>query len=103
MSYQRLIEDRTRARQELASGLAHRALAAVSDAGYEAKVIGSLATGTFMLHSDVDVLVRSRIDISDRIKIERIFASTFRSVGIPYDLIFKSDLTPADAEAFDHA
>ncbi|AWN36997.1 nucleotidyltransferase domain-containing protein [Methylobacterium radiodurans] len=65
-------------------------------------MIGSLATGRFRLHSDIEILVESPVGPAERAEVERALASILRGTGIPYDLIFACDLTQEQREAFEH-
>jgi len=69
--------------------------------GVDMAVIGSLATGRFRSHSDVDLLVRSDIDSSRRAHVAREVSKVFRGTGIPYDLIFAFDLTTEQLKEFE--
>jgi predicted nucleotidyltransferase len=86
----------------MARTLVLRLLDAVRDEPFEIFVIGSLANGRFALHSDVDLLVRGSIDTRIRVHVEQQVAAAFRGSGIPYDLIFVCDLTPARLQEFEH-
>ncbi|WP_187275520.1 nucleotidyltransferase domain-containing protein [Methylobacterium sp. WL6] len=66
-------------------------------------LIGSLATGRFRLHSDIDLLVRGPIDPAERAAVERAVAAVMRGTGIPNDLIYACDLTPSQLDAFEKA
>lgn len=89
-------------RHRRARGLAERCLEALGVLGYRAALIGSLATDRFRLHSDIDILVESRVDPAERAEVERVVAGIIRGAGIPYDLIFACDLTQEQWEAFEH-
>ncbi len=52
-----LMKERKDERLALASARALAALASLEKAGFSARVVGSLARGTFSVHSDVDFLV----------------------------------------------
>lgn len=69
--------------------------------GLDIVVIGSLARGEFKSHSDVDLLVRGRLDTFERIKVERAVAAGMRGSGIPYDLIYAADITPDRLKEFE--
>ena len=69
--------------------------------GVDIVVIGSLARGEFKSHSDVDFLVRGRLDTQARAKVERAVAASLRGSGISYDLIYAADLTPERLEEFE--
>ncbi|HXY58180.1 MAG TPA: nucleotidyltransferase domain-containing protein [Methylocystis sp.] len=98
----RIIEERTARRLEEAQRRTATIMAALAAEGVDAAVIGSLAKGTFRAHSDIDILVRSPVDPALRLKVERIAANALRDAGIPYDLIYASDLTPAQLEEFEN-
>ena len=92
-----LMEDVVRKRTARRRQIAVTSVAHLTDQlrrdGVDVVVVGSLATGKFRAHSDVDLLVRSDVDRSLRARIERIVAQSMRGTGIPYDLIFAVDLT----------
>jgi predicted nucleotidyltransferase len=89
-------------RHRLAERLAARCLATIGALGHRAALIGSLATGRFRLHSDIDILVESPVDPIGRAEVERALAGILRGAGISYDLIFACDLTQEQREAFEH-
>ncbi|WP_052763753.1 hypothetical protein [Microvirga massiliensis] len=94
--------ERTSDRVRTARARVLRFLDAVRNEPFEICIIGSLATDRFALHSDVDLLVRRAIDTKARIRVEQLAAAAFRGSGIPYDLIFACDLTPARLQEFEH-
>lgn len=53
----RILESRRQARLDLVRPQAEAALTALQELGVRAKLVGSLAKGSFRLHSDVDILV----------------------------------------------
>jgi predicted nucleotidyltransferase len=69
--------------------------------GFDLAVIGSLARREFKSHSDVDFLIRGRLDAQGRAKVERAVAAAMRGSGISYDLIYAADLTPERLEEFE--
>jgi predicted nucleotidyltransferase len=92
---ERTIRERTEARRAIAADCARLALQGLNRAGIDARVVGSLATGKFAAHSDVDFLVGSPVATPDRrALVERIVADCMRRSGLPYDVIYASDLTP---------
>lgn len=71
--------------------LAEAVLARLMELGLEAKLVGSLAEGGFLDHSDVDILVSSAPDEKTRIlafDASQTFAAQFH---IPCDLIFADE------------
>jgi predicted nucleotidyltransferase len=62
---ERLMEERRVQRLALASARASSALARLEKAGLSAWVVGSLARGTFSVHSDVDFLVNCGPDTEE--------------------------------------
>lgn len=68
--------------------------------GIDVAVIGSLSNGKFGLHSDVDLFVRGITDPKRRSAMEKLAAGHFRGSGIPYDVIYESDLTDERAKEF---
>lgn len=97
-----IIAARTQERRHRAERCATRILDRLGALDLDAAVIGSLVTGRFGLHSDIDILVRSPVDPAGRAAVERTVAGILRGSGIPYDLVFACDLTPAQREAFEH-
>lgn len=95
-----LIAARTTRRRETALSCVSKLVHALE--GESIDVIGSLASGAFKSHSDVDLLVRGKLDPERRARIERAAANAFRGSGLPYDLIFVADLTPEQAKEFEH-
>jgi predicted nucleotidyltransferase len=69
--------------------------------GFDLAVIGSLARREFKSHSDVDFLIRGRLDAQGRAKVERAVATAMRGSGISYDLIYAADLTPERLKEFE--
>lgn len=68
--------------------------------GVAIDVIGSLAGGRFGLHSDVDFFVHGDTDPARRVQVERLVAAAFHDTGIPYDIVYASDLTRERAQEF---
>ena len=68
--------------------------------GLAIDVIGSLARGGFGLHSDVDFFVHGDTDPARRVQVERLVATAFKGVGIPYDIVYASVLTQARVQEF---
>lgn len=97
-----IITARTKDRHQRAERCAARILDQLGALDIDASVIGSLATGRFGLHSDIDILIRSPVDPGGRAAVERTVAGILRGTSLPYDLIFASDLTPAQREVFEH-
>ena len=101
--FERILAARAAERHRTARGLAARIVADVAAQGRRISLIGSLATGRFRLHSDIDLLVRDPIDPAGRAAVERTVAAVMRGTGIPYDLIYACDLTPSQRDAFETA
>lgn len=95
-----IIAERTERRRKLAEGAAARALGGLRAKGIDIRVFGSLARGDFRVHSDVDFLVYGPIDADVRVTVECGVAAAMRESGLPYDVIYLDDLTPAQAVAF---
>lgn len=98
----RLITRRTADRLRTARLRVARLVEAAAGEPFAFAVIGSLASGRFGLHSDVDLLVRGEIDTTARVRVEQLVAAAMRGSGIRYDLIFACDLTPARLREFEH-
>ena len=101
--FERIVAARTADRHRIARGLAERIVSDIEAQGREIVVFGSLATGRFRLHSDIDLLVRSPVDPAGRAAVERAVAAVMRGTGIPYDLIYACDLSEAQRDAFERA
>lgn len=97
-----LRQKRRDARHEQASAAAAHILRAARRRGINVTVVGSLVRDDFRAHSDVDLLIRGRIDHEGRLFIERLVADSMRASGIPYDLIFEEDLTEDRLQEFLH-
>jgi predicted nucleotidyltransferase len=88
-----LTAKRRETRHGLASAAVARILHEAGSDGIDITLIGSLARGDFRSHSDVDLLVRGRVNPKRRLLAERLVADAMRGSDIPYDLIFEDDLT----------
>jgi predicted nucleotidyltransferase len=97
-----LVQERTVQRRAIAVERAGCLLDVLAESGIDAVIIGSLATGRFRSHSDLDILVRGQLDPAARALVERTAASVMRDAGIPYDLIFGCDLTPRQRDELSH-
>lgn len=89
----RLQYDRTDKRRGLALESAQLVLEQASAQGLAIDLIGSLSRGEFRLHSDVDFFVHGNTDPARRVQVERLVAAAFNGSGIPYDIVYASDLT----------
>jgi predicted nucleotidyltransferase len=96
-----IVQERTGRRLKTATALVASLTGELERHGVDVVVIGSLATGRFRSHSDVDLLVRSDINASRRGHVEREVSKIFRGTGITYDLIFASDLTTKQLKEFE--
>jgi predicted nucleotidyltransferase len=88
---EKLLAADTRAREARARVLAARALRRLAERGVEARVIGSLARGDFLLHSDVDLLVL-RCPPELRYRIEGLVEDTLE--GLPFDVVYLDEVAP---------
>ena len=88
---------RTDLRKRTAVACVAAILADADRNGVRISVVGSLAKGGFRLHSDVDLLVHGETTPSRRTLVERLVADRLRGTGLPYDLIFASDISPEKA------
>jgi predicted nucleotidyltransferase len=80
-----------KARAEKARRLSARALHALTKLGVEARLVGSLARGDFMLHSDVDILV-VRCPEKLRYRIEGLVED--RLERLPFDVLYLDEVSP---------
>lgn len=92
--------DRTAKRRLKALGCARRVLDRAEKDGVRISVIGSLTGPRFQLHSDVDLFVHGETDPSRRVAVERLVADAFKGTGLPYDVVYESDLTSERAQEF---
>lgn len=89
----RLFRERAEARRREAARLALAALEALERAGVRAVVVGSLARGRFLGHSDVDLFVEDRGALAP----EAVVAIVERAMGdFPFDVIFGDRVPDAD-------
>lgn len=95
-----LIGRRTERRRGVATACVSDIRAEAASHEIDISVIGSLATGRFAVHSDIDLLVHGETTPQRRALVERIVAMRLRGTGIPYDLIFASDLPAERLEEF---
>jgi predicted nucleotidyltransferase len=82
---------KTQERAALARAESEAALSALRQRHVTAMLIGSLARGRFLLHSDVDLLVQDRAGLSDA-EVHDVVSDHIRSV--PFDLIFADRVRP---------
>jgi predicted nucleotidyltransferase len=97
-----IIEERTERRRATAVARVDPLLRALRSDGYDIVLIGSLARREFRSHSDVDLLVRGKLNTPARATVERAVAAAMRGSGIPYDLIYADDLTPERLKEFEN-
>lgn len=96
-----LVRERRERRLSDALAGADEVLARLAAAGFDAAVVGSLARGTFRVHSDVDVLVRGDHPTARRVEAETIVAERVHGRSIAFDLVFASDFPEELRRAFD--
>jgi predicted nucleotidyltransferase len=82
---------RAEERAKRARLLADAILAKLAELGLEAKLVGSLAEGGFLDHSDVDILVYSAPDERTRILAFDASQALAAQFHIPCDLIFADE------------
>jgi predicted nucleotidyltransferase len=92
-----------RRERRLADALAgaEEVLARLTEAGFDAAVVGSLARRAFRAHSDVDVLVRGDLGTSRRLEAETIVAERVHGRSIGFDLVFANDFAEDLRRALD--
>jgi len=89
----RLLRQRADARRREAQRLALAALEALERIGVGAVVVGSLARGRFLGHSDVDLYVVDRHTVAP----ETVIATVERVMGdFPFDVVFGDRVSDAD-------
>lgn len=84
----------------MAIDCARRVLDSAERDGVRISVIGSLTGPRFQLHSDVDLFVHGETDPSRRVAVERLVADVFKGTGLPYDVVYESDLVSERAREF---
>jgi len=87
-----------RERRTTAIACVKAALQAIAERDVEACVVGSLARGDFDTDSDVDFLVLSPISGGSRLQLAAEIDRHFAGTDIPVDVVFQSDLEPAEQE-----
>ena len=87
----RILRGRAAERLRTAAPRASSALARLAQAGVKARLIGSLAKGTFRPSSDVDILVEDRGPLVES-AIEALVRAEMK--GFPFDLVYE-DRVPA--------
>lgn len=100
---ERLVAKRTAERRARALRCALAAIPALKNQGIQAYVIGSLATGRFMSHSDVDYLVTGHIGPMDRRLVEATIAGAMAGSNVGYDVVYEDDVEEDLLEEFRHA
>ena len=98
----RLIHQRAKARRKTVQASVSRIVRDAGANGIQVSVVGSLASGRFGAHSDVDLLVHGDTDSRRRALIERLVADHLRDTGVPYDLIFASDISATELRELLH-
>lgn len=94
----RLISQRAEERRRTAWSCVSRILRDAKNCSVDISVVGSLAKNRFRVHSDIDLLVHGKTDPAQRSKIEQLVAAHLRNTGIPYDVIYASDIAPERAQ-----
>lgn len=100
---EQLIARRTVDRRISALRCALAAMPALHTRGIEAYVIGSLASGRFMPHSDVDFLVTGHLDPMERRAAEAMIARTMAGGSVGYDVVYEEDIKEDLLEGFRYA
>lgn len=97
---ERLMAKRAAERRVRALHCALTAMPALNEQGIKAYVIGSLATGQFMSHSDVDYLVIGQIAPMERRLVEATIARTMAGSNVGYDVVYEEDIKDDLLEEF---
>jgi len=90
----RLLSSRLAARKAKAIAHAQLAVEHLKTEGVEAFVIGSLASGQFMNHSDVDFFVNTTLNAHERARAEVLVRRAMDRSGLGYDIIYADDVRP---------
>lgn len=88
---ERLLRARAEARRREATALARAALRALRKAGVSARIVGSLAKGSFRAGSDVDYLIEDRNGLAEG-EIVRLVEAAMH--GFPFDVVFAERVDP---------
>ena len=87
----RILSGRAAARYREARELAARALQQLASHGVRARLIGSLARGTFRATSDIDILIEDAGGLSAQ-KIEEVAR---KAIGeFPFDIVYTEEIAP---------
>ena len=87
----RILTERAAARYREARELAERALQRLANHGVRARLIGSLAKGTFRATSDIDILIEDAGGSSA----QRIEEVAREAIGdFPFDIVFPDEIAP---------
>ncbi|QFT99982.1 Nucleotidyltransferase domain protein (plasmid) [Roseovarius sp. THAF8] len=70
----------------------------LKEAGIEHVLFGSLKTGDFRAHSDIDVMVFGDLSDAEILSTEDVFSAVFREYGVKPDYLFAKHLTEKDVE-----
>lgn len=100
---ERLVAKRTAERRVRALRCALAAIPALNEQGVEAYVIGSLATGRFMSHSDVDYLIIGHIVPMERRLVEATIAGIMAGSNVGYDVVYEEDIKEDVVKEFRYA
>ncbi|MGR3598859.1 MAG: nucleotidyltransferase domain-containing protein [Heliomarina sp.] len=93
-----IIRSRAAVRREVALAAWHAIKSELEALDLELTLFGSLATGGFSAHSDIDVIVKLGNSGISRSSVDRIVRRV--SGDIPVDLLFVEDLTQSDLKTF---
>ena len=98
----RIFAIRTAKRRALAARYALVAIESLRSKGFDAYIIGSLSSGSFMLHSDIDFLIEGDLSVHERGEADSLIARTMSGSMIGYDVVYAEDVRPELLEDFRH-
>nr|WP_272212331.1 nucleotidyltransferase domain-containing protein [Marinicella sp. W31]MDC2878246.1 nucleotidyltransferase domain-containing protein [Marinicella sp. W31] len=69
------------------------------DLGVEYRLFGSYVEGSFLEHSDIDLMIMGDLSTDTRQRVRRAVSAAQASWDIEFDMYFAADLTPQACEA----
>jgi len=94
----KIIANRTVERRRVAIERTVYVLDELHGLGVDAVIIGSLAKGNFLDHSDVDFYVRGIVPALRRIEVERTIGKHMRGSTIGFDVVYAEDVSDRKEE-----
>ena len=72
--------------------------AKLDDLGVECRLFGSYLEGSFLEHSDIDLMIMGDLSIDTRQCVRRVVSAAQTTWDIEFDMYFAADLTPQACE-----